>query len=42
MEIITQLIFSIILLPIVVGYVYGRKQVDPNTAHGKIYYSQGD
>lgn len=35
-------LIAIIVVPLVVGYWYGRHNVDPNSVHGKIYYSTGE
>lgn len=31
-------ILSAIILPVVIGYIYGSDQMDPNTEEGKKYY----
>jgi len=36
------ILFSAFILPFIVGYVYGKDGIDPNTGEGKIYYSKGD
>lgn len=30
------------ILPFIIGYWYGKNDVDPNTVEGKIYYSTGE
>lgn len=40
MEYLTLL--SVPVLAIVVGYMHGRNDINPDTPEGKIYYSKGE
>ena len=32
-------IFGIVVMPLLMGYIYGGRLLDPNTAEGKRYYA---
>lgn len=35
-------LISIIVFPVLIGYLYGRNQIDPNTHKGRHYYAIAD
>lgn len=37
----TVLILTV-MMPLLFGYLYGFRHVDPNTAEGKLYYAKGE
>lgn len=35
-----QIAIGVIVFPLIMGYMIGKKHVDPNTPEGAVYYKQ--
>lgn len=35
-------VLYVVLIPFVIGYLYGKNNVDPNTIEGRAYYWQDE
>lgn len=40
MEVFIVLLVSVVIIPLTVGYFYGKSNVDPNTPEGVAYYKE--
>lgn len=40
MTTIVTLFATVVLMPVFVGWIYGRNHVDPESAEGEIYYKR--
>ena len=35
-------LFSVVFVPLIVGYIYGMNHIDPNTYKGRYYYNSSE
>jgi hypothetical protein len=33
-------VLMVVIVPVIVGYFYGKNQIDPDTEKGRIYYDE--